>query len=71
MKVYSGVVRIFNWRVRNIVFTHKISKTQWNIEILLFASQKLTGSRTLIKKLTGSVEPVEPPLTTALKYEQW
>jgi len=66
LNIYSGVVRIFNWRVRNIVFTHKISKIQWNIEILLLTSPKLTGSRTLLKKLTGSAEPVEPPLTTAL-----
>ena len=32
----------------------------------MFVSKKLTGSRTLLKKLTGSAEPVEPLLTTAL-----
>ena len=48
-------------------FCQQNLKTHWNIEILLFASQKLTGSRTLLKKLMGSAEPVEPPLTTALR----
>ena len=35
---------------------------------MLFASKKLTGSRTILKKLTGSAEPVKPPLTTALFF---
>ena len=41
-------------------------KNQWNSDIVLFASQKLMGSRTLLTKLMGSAEPVEPPLMTAL-----
>ena len=53
--------------LRALASRAKKSKNQWNIELLLFASQKLMGSRTLLKKLTGSAEPLEPPLTTALR----
>ena len=37
-----------------------------NIKFLLILFQKLMGSRTLLSKLMGSMEPIEPMLTTAL-----
>ena len=40
--------------------------TAHNIEFLLILFQKLMGSRTLLSKLMGSMEPIEPMLTTAL-----
>ena len=42
--------------------------TSQNIEFLLILLQKLMGSRTLLSRLMGSVEPIEPMLTTALYF---
>ena len=45
-------------------------KTYQNVvEFLLILSQKLMGSRTLLSKLMGSVEPIEPVLTEPLITE--
>ena len=41
--------------------------TPHNIEFLLILFQKLMGSRTLLSKLMGSMEPIEPMLMTALE----
>jgi len=40
-----------------------------NIKFLVILFQKLMGSRTLLSKLMGSMEPIKPMLTTALLWD--
>ena len=44
----------------------KVRQGLQNINFLTFLSQNLMGSRTPLKKLMGSAEPIEPMLTAPL-----